>query len=144
LGSLGVSSLVVLSPRSAGPDPSRWVRSAGGRPRHAASPGASLRSTRPDASAAPRPAPTRSTARSLHHMRLLQVTSSTQRRGAEVFAAQLAEGLTAEGLTVTTVALSGPDGPLGFDVIRTPRFDPRTVRELARRIRAHDVVLAHG
>src|SRR5690606_9494750 len=50
----------------------------------------------------------------------------------------------AEGLTVTTVALSGPDGPLGFDVIRTPRFDPRTVRELARRIRAHDVVLAHG
>ena len=79
--------------------------------------------------------------------RILQVVASDQRRGAEVFAGQLADYLAERGDTVTTVALAGTDGPnrLPYEVVGDGRrFSPRTLRDLAGRVRAHDLTVVHG
>jgi glycosyltransferase involved in cell wall biosynthesis len=79
-------------------------------------------------------------------MRLLQVTTTSQRRGAEVFAHQLGEQLRSRGHTVTTVALeqtrSGSD--LAFEHLRHGRTDPRGISELVAAARRHDIAVAHG
>lgn len=79
--------------------------------------------------------------------RILQVVASDQRRGAEVFAGQLADHLAGLGDDVTTIALSGTDGPnrLPYEVVGDGRrFAPSTLAELARRVRAHDLTIVHG
>jgi glycosyltransferase involved in cell wall biosynthesis len=81
-------------------------------------------------------------------MRILQVTSTAERRGAEVFAHQLGPLLAQRGHDVTTVALAEPDraGPrLPFEVIAAPA-GPTVLATpaLVRRLRVHDVALAHG
>lgn len=79
-------------------------------------------------------------------MRILQLTTSTQRRGAEVFAHQLGEELGRRGHAVHTIALSGSDEPaaLPFEVLGGTRAGPGTLRSLARSARSDDVVIAHG
>jgi len=77
---------------------------------------------------------------------VLQVITSTDRRGAEVFACELAEPLADAGLTVRTVALAAgrtasrldvePLGPSPVGIVAL-----RRLRALAR---ASDVVVAHG
>jgi glycosyltransferase involved in cell wall biosynthesis len=77
---------------------------------------------------------------------VLQVTTSTQRRGAEIFALQLGEELRRRGHGVTTVALSASARPerLPFEPLGRRRFDPRAMVRLVGLARAHDVVVAHG
>lgn len=79
-------------------------------------------------------------------MRILQLVTSTQRRGAEVFAAQLAEVLHGRGHHVSTLALQsrGHDTDLPFDTVSGPRFGPRALSRLVKESRSHDVVVAHG
>ena len=79
-------------------------------------------------------------------MRVLQVVSSSRRRGAEVFAAQLGAELSARGHEITTLSLehSSDDADLPFEQLRVAGRGPRAVVELARWARAHDVVIAHG
>jgi glycosyltransferase involved in cell wall biosynthesis len=77
-------------------------------------------------------------------MRLLQVTASADRRGAEVFADQLAESLRRRGHVVDTVALCDRPGPLPFDPIGSGRFDPRVLARLGAAMRSHDVTVVHG
>jgi glycosyltransferase involved in cell wall biosynthesis len=81
-------------------------------------------------------------------MRVLQVTSTAERRGAEVFAHQLGSLLERRGHEVTTVALQRPQHngvTLPFEVIGPP-IGPAVAATaaLARRLRSHDVALAHG
>lgn len=77
---------------------------------------------------------------------ILQVTTSTQRRGAEVFALQLGEELQRRGHGVTTVALSASADPerLPFEPLGRRRFDRRGLIRLVGLARAHEVVVAHG
>lgn len=88
-------------------------------------------------------------------MRLTIVVSSTQRRGAEVFAESIGNGLAAGGWDVDFVALA--DRPAGLDGVaaaalspfepaRLPRLDVGIVRRLRTRVRTRrpDVVLANG
>lgn len=79
-------------------------------------------------------------------MRILQVTTSARRRGAEVFAYQLGRSMAERGHQLTTVALEPPDGPasLEFDQLGRGRSDPRSLLRLTRFARANDVVVAHG
>ncbi len=79
-------------------------------------------------------------------MRVLQVVSSSRRRGAEVFAFQLGAALGAREHEVTTVALEhrSDDHGLPFEELHVPGRGPRSIVELAHRARAHDVVVAHG
>ncbi len=79
-------------------------------------------------------------------MRVLQVMSSDDRRGAETFARQLGVALRGLGLQVDDVALaaSGAAEPQPFTVLGPGRRDPRTWAALARAVRGHDVVVAHG
>lgn len=78
-------------------------------------------------------------------MRVLQVTTSSERRGAEVFAEQLGAALGAAGHDVRTVALHRGGAPsLPFDVLGSGRRDPRTHVRLAVLARQHDVLVAHG
>jgi len=76
--------------------------------------------------------------------RVLQVTASTDRRGAEVFAHQLGQQLDARGVDVRTVAVADVGGTLPFDVLGRGRGDPRTLRALRRAVRERDVVVVHG
>ncbi|MFM7063702.1 MAG: glycosyltransferase [Actinomycetes bacterium] len=76
--------------------------------------------------------------------RVLQVTASTDRRGAEVFAHQLGERLTTRGVQVRTVAVTGEGGSLPFEVLGHGRSDPRGFRALRRAARQSDVVVVHG
>ena len=78
--------------------------------------------------------------------RSLQVIVSNRRRGAEVFAVDLATELSRRGLEVPLVALTGSDDasvlavrPLG----RRP-YGPRTLRALRREARDVGSVVAHG
>lgn len=77
---------------------------------------------------------------------VLQVVTDRDRRGAQVFATDLAPGLASCGFAVETVALAdGPRGnALGVDVLGSGPRSARTLRELRRRARHHDVVIAHG
>ncbi|WP_020378554.1 glycosyltransferase [Candidatus Microthrix parvicella] len=79
-------------------------------------------------------------------MRILQVATSSLRRGAEVFAAQLGSELGRRGHEVTTISLEHRNGEhgLAFEELAVPGRGPRAVLELARRARACDVLIAHG
>lgn len=79
-------------------------------------------------------------------MRVLQVTTSNQRRGAEVFAQDLGAALRRLGHQVTTASLesSNDESPLPAVVLGPGRAHPRTGSALIGGMRAHDVTIAHG
>ena len=79
-------------------------------------------------------------------MKILQVITDTDRRGAQVFATDLQAGLERRGQAVETVALAPGGSPVRLDleVLGPSRLAPSTLTELRRRIRAADVVVAHG
>jgi glycosyltransferase involved in cell wall biosynthesis len=86
-----------------------------------------------------------------HHpgARVLHVITSTQRRGAETFAVDLAAALTGNGLASDVVALTaGPPTPAGgaLDVpaLGPSTLAPATLRALRRRAHGAAVVVAHG
>lgn len=77
---------------------------------------------------------------------ILQVITDTDRRGAQVFATDLAVGLDVLGHHVSTVALAPGSNATGLDlpVLGPTRRGPRTLLALRRRMAAADVVVAHG
>lgn len=79
-------------------------------------------------------------------LRILQLISDRDRRGAQVFAVDLAAGLRASGATVETVALEpGAHGDLlAVRALGNRRFGLGTFRELRNMARHSDVVVAHG
>lgn len=79
-------------------------------------------------------------------LRILQVITDTDRRGAQVFATDLEPALFAQGLHVTTVALApGTTSPaLEVPVLGPTRRSPATMVALRRAARTADVVVAHG
>lgn len=78
-------------------------------------------------------------------MRILQVVTDTDRRGAQVFATDLDPVLSAAGATVRTVALTaGVTGGLGVPTLGPTRRHPRTIRALRSLMRGADVTVAHG
>lgn len=78
--------------------------------------------------------------------RLLIVTASARRRGAEIQATQLATALRATGADVDVVALAagGATTPLDVEVLGRWRFDPRGLVRLWRRRRRADITVAYG
>jgi glycosyltransferase involved in cell wall biosynthesis len=76
-------------------------------------------------------------------MRVLHLIASTERRGAEVFAVELAQHLTTHGFHSEVIALRG-GGSLPVDAVGHGRFDARTLRMLRAAIRRSSVVVAHG
>ena len=76
----------------------------------------------------------------------LHLVTASQRRGAEVFAADLVAALIDRGHPGSLVALTaGPGGDeLGVPVLGTSPFAPGTLRALRRAARSADVVVAHG
>jgi glycosyltransferase involved in cell wall biosynthesis len=78
-------------------------------------------------------------------MRVLQVITDDDRRGAQVFALDLQRGLAASGCAVETYALApGRVGGLDVPLLgRRPRA-PATIRALRGKARGVDVVVAHG
>jgi glycosyltransferase involved in cell wall biosynthesis len=79
-------------------------------------------------------------------LRVLQLITDRDRRGAQVFAVDLAVGLRRLGATVETVALApGSHGDLlPVPVLGTRRLAFRTLTQLRRVARQYDVVVAHG
>jgi glycosyltransferase involved in cell wall biosynthesis len=79
-------------------------------------------------------------------LRILQLISDRQRRGAQVFAVDLAAGLRASGASVETVALEpGTHGDLlPVRALGSRRFGLATFRALRGAARQSDVVVAHG
>jgi glycosyltransferase involved in cell wall biosynthesis len=79
-------------------------------------------------------------------LRVLQVVTDRDRRGAQVYAMDLHGGLEALGCTVLTVALApGEHGDgLSIDALGPTRRSWKTFRALRHRAREHDVVIAHG
>lgn len=79
-------------------------------------------------------------------LRVLHVITDRDRRGAQVFAVDLAEGLRAIGVDNEVVALAhGRHGDLlDLEALGPSRRSLRTLRELRRRSRTVDVVVAHG
>jgi glycosyltransferase involved in cell wall biosynthesis len=77
---------------------------------------------------------------------VLQVVTSTARRGAEVFATQLHGALASRRWPVETVALWPGAGPatLDLDALGRRRRDPTAVRALRARSRTAGVVVGHG
>ncbi len=78
---------------------------------------------------------------------ILQVITDDVRRGAQVFAADLHEALSALGRSVRTVALApGPHGGAGLEVpvLGRSRLAPRTLEALRHEIRRARVVVGHG
>jgi glycosyltransferase involved in cell wall biosynthesis len=78
--------------------------------------------------------------------RILVVTASARRRGAEIQACQLVEQLRACGRAVEIVALSAGTGstPLPLQTLGRRRFGPATLWRLRRRARQVDVVVGYG
>ncbi|MFM7067947.1 MAG: glycosyltransferase family 4 protein, partial [Actinomycetes bacterium] len=76
--------------------------------------------------------------------RVLQVTASDQRRGAEVFALQLERALERRGNDVVTVAVTGGHGQMPFRSLGPNRLDPRSFRNLRRLARDRDLIVVHG
>lgn len=78
--------------------------------------------------------------------RVLHVITSTQRRGAETFAVDLAGALTARGVASDIVALSpGHTGAtLALPALGPSALSPTTLRALRRRARTAQMVVAHG
>ena len=77
---------------------------------------------------------------------LLQVITSTDRRGAEVFALQLGAEMRRRSWSVRTVALAPgaqPDG-LEVDTLARHRREPRALLRLREAARSVDLVVAHG
>ena len=79
-------------------------------------------------------------------MRILQVITDRDRRGAQVFAVDLATGMASLGAAVNTVALTrGRHGDLlRLPVLGSSRYALSTLLELRRQAKRHDVVIAHG
>jgi glycosyltransferase involved in cell wall biosynthesis len=79
-------------------------------------------------------------------MRVLQVITDRDRRGAQVFATDLERGLIALNVDVTTVALAaGTHGDLlPVTVLGPSRRSLSTLRALRSNARSADVVVAHG
>jgi glycosyltransferase involved in cell wall biosynthesis len=79
-------------------------------------------------------------------MDVLQVITSTDRRGAEVFALDLGEALTRRGRRVRTVALTPGRTPGGLDVptLGGQRLGAGTLAALRAEARAARLVIAHG
>ncbi len=72
--------------------------------------------------------------------------TDTDRRGAQVFATDLQGGLERRDQSVETVALAAGQSPIRLDVevLGPSRLSSSTLRELHRRFRTADVVVAHG
>lgn len=79
-------------------------------------------------------------------MRILQVITDTDRRGAQVFASDLDGALTQLGHEVVTVALEPGKGRarLPHECLGTRRLSIPTLHGLRRRAHTADVVIAHG
>jgi len=79
-------------------------------------------------------------------MKILQVVTDTDRRGAQVFATDLGRELATRGHAVETVALAPGSHAAGLDIetLGAARLRPSTLRALRRRSRGADVVIAHG
>ncbi len=81
-------------------------------------------------------------------LRVLQVVTSTQRRGAETYAADLGGALANRVRSLRTVALAAGGGgaSLPFEVVApgSSARSPAALRGLRRRARSVDVVVAHG
>jgi glycosyltransferase involved in cell wall biosynthesis len=78
-------------------------------------------------------------------LRILQVITDTDRRGAQVFALDLQRELRALGYDVDTVALApGSLGGLDVPTLGPTRRHPSTFGALHREMRRADVVVAHG
>ena len=79
-------------------------------------------------------------------MRVLQVTTDRDRRGAQVFAAEMSPLLGDESWSVHTAALALGDGDDGlpFEVLGRRRLGIGTLMMLRRRIRSADVVIGYG
>jgi glycosyltransferase involved in cell wall biosynthesis len=77
---------------------------------------------------------------------ILHVITSTQRRGAETFAVDLAAALTARGMASEVVALApGRHGAtLAVPVLGDGALSPAMLRALRRRARTAALVVAHG
>jgi glycosyltransferase involved in cell wall biosynthesis len=79
-------------------------------------------------------------------MSVLHVISDTDRRGAQIFACDLNEGLTARGRAGETVALvrGAEENGLDVPVLGAKPFALSTLRALRRAIRNASVVIGHG
>lgn len=79
-------------------------------------------------------------------MRVLQVITDRDRRGAQVFALDLQEGLRHLEIVVDTVALArGEHGDLlAIEALGASKRSLSTLRNLRARAREYDVVIAHG
>lgn len=79
-------------------------------------------------------------------MRILQVITDTDRRGAQVFATDLGEAIVRQGHEVTTVALAPgtQSNALPLEVLGPTRRSLRTLRALRRRMGRADITIAHG
>jgi glycosyltransferase involved in cell wall biosynthesis len=78
-------------------------------------------------------------------MQVLHVITDTDRRGAQVFAADLAGALRARGHRCDLVALApGTTGGIDAEVIGRRRHDPLALPVLRSRMRAADITVAHG
>lgn len=76
--------------------------------------------------------------------RALHLITTTQRRGAEVLASQLAPQLDQLGCPSSIVALVAAEGGLPVPALGTRRLAPGTLAALRRRMRTADVTIAHG
>ncbi len=77
--------------------------------------------------------------------RVLHVVTSTQRRGAETFAVDLAAALGARGVASDVVALAAGSGDtLDVDTLGPSALGPATLRALRRRSAGATAVVAHG
>jgi glycosyltransferase involved in cell wall biosynthesis len=79
-------------------------------------------------------------------MKVLHVTASDARRGAEQRAVDLAEALRRLGISsqIRAVCASGRPDPLAIKSLRGGRFDPRGLLELRRLLSQVDVAIAYG
>lgn len=79
-------------------------------------------------------------------MRILQATTDTDRRGAQIFAHELAPFLGDNDWRVRTVALApGGNGPqLPFDILGSHRLAPSTLWHLRRALSGADAVIGYG
>src|SRR5690606_5169086 len=81
-----------------------------------------------------------------HDPRILQLITSTSRRGAETFAVELDAALSNGGFDTHTAALVKGTGRSQLDVemLGTRRLGLGTLRAIRQRARAADIVIAHG
>ena len=78
-------------------------------------------------------------------VRVLQVVTDNDRRGAQVFACELQRALAEPGWQIETVALApGRVGGLDIPTLGRSRHSLGTIRALRRKSRHADVVVAHG